>query len=151
MSEMQTLDELMSDQAQVAVKYAAQVCGVTLDYSEASIQQVEQMLSKLYDAVPKEPDDPVGRKSLTKSDILQKISTAMGGYIGEVIKRQWGGKWKRHSPIYPEQELLTLETVGIDIWPHMKVEKRLTNGPEDDVWFYFLALKDHIHKRYDVA
>jgi hypothetical protein len=151
MSEIQSLDELMRDQAQFAVEYSAQVFGVTLDYSEASIEQVEKMLGKLYDAIPKGTGDSIVKKSPTPQEILNKVSMSVGGYIGEVMKRQWGGKWKQNSPLRPDQELLTLEIVGIDVWPHMKVGKRLTNGPEDDVWFYFRALKDHIQKRHDVA
>jgi hypothetical protein len=151
MSKIQSLDELMRNQAQVAVEFSAQVFGVTLDYSEASIEQVEKILGKLYDSIPKETSDSIVKKSPTPQEILNKVSMAMGGYIGEVLKRQWGGKWKQNSPLKPDQKLLTLETVGIDVWPHMKVEKRLTNGPEDNVWFYFRALKDHIQKRYDMA
>jgi len=146
---MKTLDDLMSAQAQLAVGLAAKVFRVTLDYSESSIQEVEKVLSKLHEAIPKGPDDSRVKYALSTPEVLQEVSTSMGAYIGEVIKREWGGKWKEGSRIYPDQKLLTLETVGMDIWPHMKVAKRSKNGPEDDVWFYFLGFKEHIQKKYD--
>jgi len=151
MSELQSLDELVSNQAHAAVEYSAQIVGVTLDYSEASVEQVEEILGKLYDAIPKGMSNSIVKKCPVPQEILDKVSMSMGCYIGEVMKRQWGGKWKQGSSLHVAQKLLTLETSGVDVWPHAKAGKRLTNGPEDSVWFYFLALKDHIRTNYGAA
>lgn len=49
------------------------------------------------------------------------------------------GTWSNESALHPGHDIPTFH-VGVDrmeIWPQMKVEKRLRNGPEDNVWHYF--------------
>lgn len=43
-------------------------------------------------------------------------------------------------PAVPDQCFESTFRVGanrMEIWPQIKVEKRLRNGPEDNVWHYF--------------
>jgi hypothetical protein len=72
------------------------------------------------------------------------MATMFGAYIGEVIKRKWGGRWKLKSKMYGDQKVLTFETGDHDLWPHFKVGKRLTSGPEDNVWHYFQILRKEL-------
>lgn len=67
------------------------------------------------------------------------MSYTFGAYIAEVIKRNLGGAWSNESELHPGQEIPTFhigDTRG-DIWPQVKVEKRLRHGSEDNVWHCF--------------
>ena len=53
-----------------------------------------------------------------------------------------GGCWKLESEAFPGQPVITFELPnGTDVWPHFKAGKRIVNGPEDNVWHYFMVLK----------
>jgi hypothetical protein len=62
---------------------------------------------------------------------------ALGGYVGEVIIRSYGGQW-RADENDPEGEI-NMEVVlpsGAVIWPMQRVMKRFKNGPEDGIYVY---------------
>jgi hypothetical protein len=142
LSSTPNVDDMMAAYATDGVEYAANTHGVELDYSEASVERVEALLAKLFDSRPK---GFVGRllgkgPSPEQIDLLAK---AIGGYVGEVMRRNWGGRWKLESAAFPGQAVITLELAnGADVWPHFKVGKRLTNGPEDNVLHYFRVMRE---------
>jgi hypothetical protein len=63
-----------------------------------------------------------------------------GGYIEEVARRHLGDDWTLESPVSPDP-MITLCISGLNMFPPTKVYKRLMNGEEDNVWFYYLALQ----------
>jgi hypothetical protein len=132
--EINSLEQAMSAAAESAVEQAA-AFGYALDYSETSIRSVEVILEGLHDSI--------GRDSPPENEI-ERMATMFGAYIGEVIKRKWGGRWKLESKMYGDQKVLTFETGDHELWPHFKVGKRLTNGPEDNVWHYFQILRKEL-------
>ncbi len=137
-----TVDDVMKVYALDAIDFAKQNFNIDLDYSENSVKSVETILSNLHDAVPKGFIAKLTQKSPSHQQIDQ-IAKMFGGYIGEIIKKIWGGKWKLESKAFPGQQVITLELKdGADIWPHFKCGKRLTNGPADNVWHYLHFLKD---------
>lgn len=72
------------------------------------------------------------------------MSKIWGGYIGEVIRRKWGGNWSTENEAYPGE--LTLKIFDNNIFPPSKVYKRLTNGSGDNIWFYYQVLSDGFAK-----
>jgi hypothetical protein len=134
MSEIRSLDEAMSAAAESAVGFARD-CGVTLDYSESSIEKVEHLIGELHKSMATErpPEKQVDR-----------MCTMFGAYIADVIRRRWGGQWGLDSKLQPGEKVLTFTVSTIDMWPQSKVYKRLTNGPEDDLRWYFQGFKDQI-------
>jgi hypothetical protein len=62
-----------------------------------------------------------------------------GGYVGEVIRRRWGGDWTTETAAQPGP-VITLRVLGADIFPPAKVYKRIVNGSEDNVWHYYQIL-----------
>jgi hypothetical protein len=66
---------------------------------------------------------------------------AIGGYVGEVIRRQEGGEWLGDDND-PEAEFNIAVRIRENsiIWPMQRVMKRAKNGPEDSVWGYGYAL-----------
>jgi hypothetical protein len=113
-----------------AVDIAARNFGVKLDWSEASIRQVEKMLGQLHDGMSraKPPEDAVWTYAKT-----------FGSYVGEVVRRQQGCVWG--TIIMDGQSFPGLQqSNGGLIWPWSKVHQRLTNGAEDNVWHYYKVL-----------
>jgi hypothetical protein len=136
-----TVQDMMVAYAEDAVGYAQQKFSVTLDYSEKSIEQVELILGTLHDSIPKTFFRKLVRKYPNKQEVDQ-LCKMLGGYVGEVMRRHWGGEWKMESKAFPGQQVITLHVNdGGDVWPHFKAGKRIINGPEDNVLHYFQILK----------
>jgi hypothetical protein len=136
-----SVGDMMGAYAQEAVEYAQRAFNISLDYSEGSVQRVEELLAKLHETMPKGSVNNLFKKGPSPEE-LDQMTRMMGGYIGEVIKRAWGGRWKLESAAFPGQQVITLEVKGGgDIWPQFKVGKQLINGSADSVWAYFQVLK----------
>lgn len=113
-----------------AVDLAARNFDVTLDWSEGSIRQVEQMLGQLHDEMS---------RAHPPEDAISTFAKAFGSYIGEVLRRHHGGEWGTIT--MDGQSLPGLRQAGGGlIWPWGKAYKRLTNGAEDNVWHYYSVL-----------
>lgn len=67
---------------------------------------------------------------------------ALGSYVGEVLRRQYGGEWKIDDND-PEGEINIAVnlTNGTVVWPVQRVMKRLENGSEDGIYVYGIACK----------
>jgi len=130
-----TLNDVMAAYAQDAVDFARNNFNVELDYTNQSIERVEGIAARLYDAKPKGFLAKVFRKGPTDEQV-QGICKALGGYIGEVYRRSKGGDWAIN------QELDALGVLFSETWifPPAKVYKRLANGPEDNLWIYFRVM-----------
>lgn len=69
---------------------------------------------------------------------------AIGSYVGEVIRRQYGGTW-HGIDTDPEAEMdieLKLKT-GTVLWPVQKVIKRFQNGSAEQIYAYGVAAKSY--------
>jgi hypothetical protein len=130
-----TVEEMMVAYAQDAVDHAQSRFAITLDYSEKSVVQVEEMLAQLYEALPKGFWQRLFKRGASTADIAP-LCGMFGGYIGEVIRRKWGGEWVLES-LNSSEPLIALKVKGSLIFPPSKVYKRLIAGDEDNVWFYF--------------
>jgi hypothetical protein len=64
-----------------------------------------------------------------------------GGYLGEVVRRRWGGEWAMET--YPGAGFatLTLNVRGAKLFPSMKIYRRLTEGEQEDVWSFYQRVK----------
>lgn len=137
-----TIADVMQAYAQDAVDMARERFQTHLDFSENSIEQVEKILTTLYNALPKGTLGKWLRRGPSQ-DQLWQMAKIWGGYVGEVIRRRWGGEWATETAAHPGT-VITLRVLGSDIFPPAKVYKRLTNGPEDNVWFYYQVLRRHL-------
>ena len=134
----------MSAYAMDAVDYCEQGFGVQLDYSEESVRSIEDVFVRLFADLPKGWISRTFKRGPSPEQI-DTICKMLGGYIGEVMRRHWGGEWKLRSDVAPGEVIVTLGLPGgTDVWPHFKVAKRLSNGPEDNVWSYYRVLKERI-------
>jgi hypothetical protein len=133
-----TVASMMAAFSQDAVSHAATL-GKDLDYTEASLAEVEEILGVL------ERDSPKGMRRLFKKapsqEEIETVCKMYGGYIGEVMRFEWGdGDW-----LIPEDGpfagALVLNYGGSMTSPPAKVFTRLADGPGDDVYYYYQVLK----------
>ena len=103
-----------------------------LDYTENSLMEVEVILSQL-----------AGGSSVaqTSADDVGEMCKMWGSYLGEVVRRRFGGEWSVET--YPGKQFATLTlSVGANkLFPTMKIHRRLTQGEEDSVWSFYKMVK----------
>jgi hypothetical protein len=139
-----TITDVMQAYAQDIVDLASEQFQTNLDFSESSLEQVEEILARLYNSLPKSALGKLFRRGPSQDQIWQ-MAKAWGGYIGEVIRRRWGGEWTTETAAHPGI-VVTLRVLDIDIFPSAKAYKRLTNGPEDNIWHYYQVLKQDFER-----
>ena len=102
-----------------------------LDYSENSLMEVEGILAEL------------ARQAL-EGDAAGEICKMWGSYLGEVVRRRFGGEWSVET--YPGKQFatLTLSIGGNKLFPTMKVHRRLTQGEDDNVWSFYKMIKEKL-------
>jgi hypothetical protein len=137
-----TLSDVMQAYAEDAVDLARERYSIELDYSEASIKDVESILTTMYYALPTGLLDRLFRRRPTDEHISQ-MAKIWGGYVGEVMRRQWGGEWVTETKAHPGT-VITLRIHDTDSFPPAKVHKRLINGRADSVWIYYQVLKKEL-------
>jgi hypothetical protein len=111
--------------AEQAVTLARQY-QANLDYSERSLRDVEAILAKLAQNPPED---------------LTETCKVWGSYLGEVVRRRFGGDWSIET--YPGKEFatLTLNLGGSKLFPSMKIHRRLTQGAGDNIWSFYEMVK----------
>ena len=126
-----SIDALMQFMAAEAVKKAEQENHIKLDYSVQSLENIEAILGKLHEQYVKD------RSSVA----VNEASMAYGAYLGEVIKRsEPGAYWEADHPVAGEKSYPLYWKGGVS-YPWGWCLKRILNGPEDNVWRKYLALK----------
>lgn len=107
--------------------------GYKADFSIESLKEVDRFFDE---HAPNGQPKPGG---LLSADVGARLF-ALGGYVGEVIRRVSGGEWKGDDKD-PRAEIsiaLQLKS-GAIIWPVQRVMKRFKNGREDGVYVYGVA------------
>ena len=115
-------------QSQAAVQVAKLAFDESLDLSSESLEPVERIMSKLHTQAT-----APGPEKLTDAQ-LTELSTLWGIYVGEVIRRYYGGQWSIIDGV-PD---LTLG--GKNAAPIAKVRKRISGGPMDNLKYYFTSI-----------
>lgn len=124
----------MDDVIETAVKFVSDIegrIGGPLDYSLESLEMVDGMLGLW------------GKEELTEEE-LQNVSSAVGCYVFETARRNYGGEYLWISE--EGQPVLVAGrpqfSVGIKVWE--KVRGRLLNGEEDNIPYYIDGYREHI-------
>ena len=104
---------------------------IKLDYSERSLEEVERLLARFHDELT----------SANPGSKLEEMSKIWGGYLGEVVRRRFGGEWSIDK--YPAGDFLivSLNVNGARLFPSMKVHKRLTEGSSENIWSFYQAVR----------
>jgi len=103
-----------------------------LDYSENSLMELEAIISQLALELP---------AGGAPGDELAEMCKMWGSYLGEVVRRRFGGDWSIDT--YPGKQFatLTLTVAGNKLFPSMKVHRRLTEGENDNLWTFYKMVK----------
>ena len=116
-------------QSQLAIKTGKLQFGESLDFSSESLEQVERIMSALHKQVKEGAPD---RK--LSDDQITELSKLWGIYVGEVIRRYYGGQWSLADGV-PD-----LVLGGRNASPLAKVRKRIVDGPMDNLKYYFTSI-----------
>lgn len=134
-----TISDMMAAYALDAVDHAKQAFQRDLDFSAESIRHVEEILTSMYEVAPQGFLARLFRRG-PSDEVIWSFAKMYGGYVREILRRSGGGEWFVDDEVVPGQRVLGLRKETQRIWPPAKVGKRLTNGPEDNVWHYFQAV-----------
>jgi hypothetical protein len=125
-----SFEAMMLTYADEAVRAAA-AKGEKLDFSAASLAGVERCLEATVDV-----GGPLS------SEDLDYETRLWGAYLGEVVRRRFGGEWQMSQYPFGAVAVPTLEVKGSNLYPMMKVFRRLTIGPQENLTeFYAMIAK----------
>jgi hypothetical protein len=132
----------------MAVAYAEQAVeksrefNTRLDYSENSLMEVEMILAQLAGEAQGEA---------ASAETVGETCKIWGSYLGEVVRRRFGGEWSVET--YPGKQFatLTLSIGGNKLFPTMKVHRRLTQGEDDNVWSFYKMIKARLENTQRAA
>jgi hypothetical protein len=130
MADFTSIAEMMQSCAADAVRVAHDRFGFVLDYSETSIESIETILSTI-----------AGNLNSSDSDELERQVKLWGAYLGEVVRRRRDGAWELVS--YPGRvaAVPALVVAGSQLYPLMKVYRRLTLGEAENVWKFYERIR----------
>ena len=125
------LQQVAEAYAQDAVDFARNQFKLTLDWSDASVAHIETMLAVFHDQMAAaNPSD----------ERIFQFAKLFGSYVGEVFRRNHGAAWgivTLEGQSFPG--LKASGAAGL-FWPWGRVQNRIRNGPEDNVWHYYQQL-----------
>ena len=112
----------------------------TLDFSEGSLVQLEALLDQAYKRFSQ-----LEKEGTLRGEIVQKTANVWGSYLGEVIRRKWGGTWRKIS----QQTTLTFKN-GNSILPIGFVLERITQKPNYGVVEYYADSIDYLKRVLEI-
>ncbi|MBW6527300.1 hypothetical protein KZ813_10655 [Sphingomonas sp. RHCKR7] len=136
----------MGDVARLADRFAAAHHGERLDFSPDSLAVVDRLL-----------DD----RRRARGGKSAHVATEAGCYVGEVIRRQLGGRWRDTPPAAAKRGFLglfgggraafapVLDLGAITVSPVEKVRARLRDTGEDTIETYYEAVERTIIPRVE--
>ena len=114
-----------------APKDAKENYGITLDFTDDSIRNVEVILTKIYKPVSDKEFLPPG---------IRGTAILYGAYTGEcIVRNHKGSKWERDQS-KPGLGPMPVTFSDGSVFPVRWCLNRLVNGNEDNVWFKYQTL-----------
>jgi hypothetical protein len=118
-SNFASLAEMMDAYAEEAVSVAWNDHRQRLDRSESSVEVLERILDG------------------QAAEDLEFQTRLWGSYFGEVIRRRFGGEWELSQYPGAVAAVPTLTVKGARLYPLMKVYRRLTLGPDENLATFY--------------
>jgi hypothetical protein len=136
--------------APITLGFTAPLDGLSGD--EAMLARIKNLAAAVINMLP--PSGPEGQYGLTAHSVAvlddylernvktsspketkEKFMNLVGSFLGECIISEYGAKWN----VLQNQPSLSLQTAGTTHFlnPFAKVAKRIENGSEDNISFYF--------------
>lgn len=107
-----------------------------LDYSPASLRAVDGVL------------DDFHRRG---AELPQDLHFLASAYVGEVARREFGGRYLRGDEDNPFVLVLGEPACQIGVLVFDKVRGRVTNGPEDDLEFFYAGIAPALARGADAT
>ena len=124
--------------ANSAVDHARKYWSTELDFSAPSIEDVELILARMHESIPRHFYEKLYKRGPTPEQ-MATISLAYGAYLGEVIRREFGGTWS--AELVDDEAIVTLVfDLKNKAFPVAKVWRRLNSGVEDNVSTFYQLL-----------
>ena len=121
-----TITAVMHAHAEDAVAYAKSRFRMDLDYSSQSLERVDRILAAMYYDTPRTFFAKLLRRGPSYDEVWT-FSKMWGGYVGEVIRKRWGGTWK--SSLRPDGHAqITFDVLGKKYHPVDTVHRRIVEG-----------------------
>jgi hypothetical protein len=130
-----SLDAMMRAYATEAIRLAAEDHGMALDFSPDSIPRLETVLS--------------ARTPIPQPE-QEEATRLWGAYYGEIFRRKFPAEWI--MAVYPGQlnsgrsdagtelAMPALDVAGSHIYPLLKIFRRLTVGPSEDLAAFYVKV-----------
>jgi len=134
MESHETVDAMVSAYAEQAVTIAREF-NAQLDYSENSLMELEAILVQLSRDMPSSP---------SSASEVSEMCKMWGSYLGEVVRRRFGGEWSIET--YPGKQFatLTLNVNGNKLFPSVKIHRRLSEGDADNIWTFYRMVSSRL-------
>jgi hypothetical protein len=133
------ITESMQSHATAGVFWAREMFGISLNYSEESLHDVEGILLKLRDRLPKHKLDRFLKGRVVRRESLE-IAIVWGSYVGEVIRRQWNGEWTTGNLKKSKLLLTPLQVQDITLFPIEKIYLWLGQQRDGGLWEYYQSI-----------
>ena len=115
-----------------AVEYSKKQFGITLDWTDTSISNVEKALALMHSSYASTTPKP------TEEQVMS-FAKGFGSYIGEVYRRNHGAEWGIVN--LNGQKFPGLKTKsGSNFWPWGRALNRIMHGAENNVVDYYKVL-----------
>lgn len=118
--------------AEEAVRQAAVSHGMMLDFSPESVGRLETVLAA---------ESPVAGSE------LEWATKLWGSYFGEVFRHNHPADWV--MSVYPgsTMQMPALDVQGSQLYPLLKVQRRLTMGPAEDLSTFYHKVSEALRAR----
>jgi hypothetical protein len=127
-SNFASLAEMIEAYSEEAVRVAWNDHRQRLDRSESSVDMLEQILDG------------------QAAEDLEFQTRLWGSYFGDVIRRRFGGEWELTQYPGTVAAVPTLEVRGARLYPLMKVYRRLTLGPEENLAIFYKMVSGRLEE-----
>lgn len=145
MADFGSIAEMMQACAAEAAQTGQEQFGFVLDYSEASVEALETILANIAPGLLAGKSAEAGDTGAADDkEAMEQAVKLWGSYLGEVVRRSFGGEWELVQ--YPgwAAAVPTLVIAGSQLYPLMKVYRRLTIGDGENVWTFYERIRGRL-------
>jgi hypothetical protein len=114
-----------------AVEFVRERFDFALDWSDQSIAHIESVLGVLHESLA---------DANPSEEQVFGFAKMFGSYVGEVFRRNHGAAWGLIGSGDTAFVGLRVDGTSWQCWPWGRAQKRIVNGPEDNIWHYYQGL-----------
>jgi competence protein ComEC len=129
---MSDINSEMKAAADYAIRSAKEKFGQELDFSDQSIDKLENLLDQAYQSLSNLPKDE------KTSNAISMAANIWGSYLGEFMRLKWGGTWTLKA----SERLVSIKNAEFS--PIRFVYKKITSHPEYSVKKYLMVTESKI-------